>query len=220
MGRPIGNAGLWLIKTYEGCRLKAYKPVPTERYWTIGWGHYGPDVTEGMTITQAEADRLLLQDCQRFADAVDNPYNVPLTERLNDNQRDALISFAFNCGVGNLRTLCKDRTLVQIRNAMALYNKAGGKVLVGLQRRRKAEQELFDAPVESEEEMDISKLTDEQIVQLANRMQYVLGQRGVSSALAEELKEAVFIGITDGSQPNAYCTRAQAAIMAKRAAKG
>lgn len=147
MGRPIGEAGLALIKRFEGCRLKAYKPVPTETHWTIGWGHYGPDVKEGQVITQAEADELLVTDCQRFADAVDDPGNVPLTAQLNANQRDALISFAYNCGAGNLKTLCRDRTLIQIWDSMALYNKSGGKVLVGLQRRREAERNLFSTPV-------------------------------------------------------------------------
>ena len=154
MGRPIGEAGLALIKRFEGCRLKAYKPVATETYWTIGWGHYGSDVKEGQVITQAEADDLLVEDCQRFANAVDNPGNVPLTAQLNANQRDALISFAYNCGAGNLRMLCKGRTLPEIRDAMALYNKSGGKVLVGLQRRREAEQALFDTPVEEGTAMD------------------------------------------------------------------
>ena len=147
MGGPIGEAGLSLIKNWEGCRLTAYKPVETEAYWTIGWGHYGPDVRKGQTITQEEADKLLVIDCQRFADAVDNPYNVPLTAQLNANQRDALISFAFNCGEGNLRKLCKGRTLEQICEAMSLYTMAGGKSLVGLERRRAAEQRLFDTPV-------------------------------------------------------------------------
>lgn len=154
MGRPIGAAGLDLIKKFEGCRLKAYKPVSTERYWTIGWGHYGPDVMEGQTITQAEADALLPADCQRFANAVDYTSNVPLTFQLNANQRDALISFAYNCGVGNLKKLCHGRTLPQIREAMSLYNKAGGKVLPGLTRRRAAEQALFDKPVEEVKPMD------------------------------------------------------------------
>ena len=147
MSKPIGPAGLALIQRFEGCRLKAYKAIPSEKYWTIGWGHYGPDVREGQTITQPEADSLLAADCQRFADAVDDPACCPQTVCLNDNQRDALISFAFNCGAGCLKTLCKGRTLPQIRNAMALYNKAGGKVLPGLERRRKAEQALFDTPV-------------------------------------------------------------------------
>lgn len=147
MGRPIGEAGLALIKRFEGCRLTAYKPVSTEKYWTIGWGHYGPDVEEGQTITQAEADALLQADVQRCAGMVDNPLNVPLTNQLNANQRDALISFAFNCGAANLRKLCKNRTLPEIRRAMALYNRAGGVVLPGLARRRAAEQALWDTPV-------------------------------------------------------------------------
>lgn len=156
MSRPIGEAGLALIKNWEGCRLTAYKPVATELYWTIGWGHYGPDVRKGQTITQAEADRLLVLDCQRFADAVDNPYYVPLTAKLNANQRDALISFAFNCGEGNLKKLCVNRTLEQICDAMSLYNKAGGKVLVGLERRRAAEQRLFDSPVKEVESVALN----------------------------------------------------------------
>ena len=127
MGRPIGEAGLALIKQFEGCRLTAYKAVPTEKYWTIGWGHYGPDVEEDRTITQAEADRLLESDCQRFADAVDDPKNCPPAKELNSSQRDALISFTFNCGVGRLRTLCKNRSLPEIRDAMALYTRSGGR---------------------------------------------------------------------------------------------
>ena len=147
MGRPIGEAGLALIRQFEGCRLTAYKAVLTEKYWTIGWGHYGPDVEEGRTITQAEADRLLEADCQRFADAVDDPKNCPPAKELNSSQRDALISFTFNCGVGRLRTLCKNRSLPEIRDAMALYTRSGGKTLPGLVRRRAAEQALFDTPV-------------------------------------------------------------------------
>lgn len=147
MGRPIGEAGLALIKRFEGCRLKAYKPISTETHWTIGWGHYGADVKEGQVITQAEADSMLARDCQMYADAVDNPKNCPLTADLNANQRDALISFAYNCGGICLKALCKDRTLKQIRDAMALYNKSGGKVLPGLVRRRAAEQALYDTPV-------------------------------------------------------------------------
>ena len=154
MSKPIGAAGLALIKRFEGCRLTAYKPVPTEKYWTIGWGHYGPDVREGERITQAEADAMLAEDCQRFANAVDDPGYVPLTDKLNANQRDALISFAFNCGVGNLKTLCKGRSLPQICTAMEKYNKAGGKVLVGLTRRRAAEQALFTIPIKEEVNMN------------------------------------------------------------------
>ncbi|MCI9649696.1 lysozyme [Oscillibacter sp.] len=218
MGRPIGEAGLALIKNFEGCRLKAYKPVSTEKYWTIGWGHYGPDVRENQIITQAEADQLLAADCQKFADAVDNPRNCPLTGQFNANQRDALISFSFNCGAAALQTQCKGRGLPQIRDAMALYNKSGGKVLNGLVRRRAAEQALWDAPVK-EDSMDISKLTDAEILQLVDRIQDVMGRQQVSGTLAPELEEAKALGITDGTRSGALCTRAQAAVMPLRAAK-
>ena len=141
--KALGDAGLELIKSFEGCRLKAYKPVPSEKYWTIGWGHYGPDVTEGMTITQKQADDLLVKDCASSVAAVNNPKYCPITEELNQNQFDALVSFAFNCGSGGLKTLCANRTAEEIAEKMLLYNKGGGKVLAGLVRRRKAEQELF-----------------------------------------------------------------------------
>ena len=141
--KELGAAGLALIKSFEGCRLKAYKPVPTEKHWTIGWGHYGADVTEGMTITQEQADALLVKDCAGSVAAVNNPKYCPITDELNQNQFDALVSFTFNCGSGGLQTLCKNRTAAEIAEKMLLYNKGGGKVLPGLVRRRKAEQELF-----------------------------------------------------------------------------
>lgn len=218
MRKPIGAAGLALIQKFEGCRLKAYKPVKTEKYWTIGWGHYGPDVQEGQTITQAEADAMLKADCQRFADAVDNPAYCPLTAQLNANQRDALISFTFNCGAGCLKTLCRGRSLSQICAAMALYDKSNGKPLAGLTRRRKAEQALFNTPATGgeEDDMDIEKLTNEQLIRLAERMQNALAERPISDTLAAELEEARAVGITSGSSPNAFCTRAQAAVMVVR----
>jgi lysozyme len=219
MSKPIGAAGLALIKKFEGCRLKAYKPVSWEKYWTIGWGHYGADVQEGQTITQAQADALLVADCQSYADVVDNPTYCPLTAQLNANQRDALISFTFNCGAGSLKTLCKGRTLARICKAMALYNKSGGKVLAGLTRRRVAEQELFNTPVtaETEDDMDVEKLTEAQLLRLAERLQAALAKRPISATLQAEVTQAKALGITDGSSPSAFCTRAQAAIMVKRA---
>lgn len=136
------QAGINLIKSFEGCRLKAYKPVSTERYWTIGYGHYGADVKQGMTITQAQADSFLVADLSKF-----EGYVNALGKQLNQNQFDALVSFAYNCGAGNLRTLCANRTLPQIAVKLLAYNKAGGKVLSGLTRRRKEEQKLFNSPV-------------------------------------------------------------------------
>lgn len=141
MSKKIGQAGLELIMSFEGCRLTAYKPVATEKYYTIGYGHYGPDVKRDMKISKAQAEAYLIADCQKFADYVDNKTYVPIT--LNTNQRDALISFAYNCGPGKLKKLCAGRTPAQIAEKLLAYNKAGGKVLNGLTRRRKAERALF-----------------------------------------------------------------------------
>ena len=142
--KRIGQAGLDLIKQYEGCRLAAYRCAAG--VWTIGYGHTA-GVHSGMTITQAQADAYLQQDIAKFEGYVNNPTYVPITEQLNQNQFDALVSFAFNLGAGNLRKLCKGRTAAQIAQAMTQYCKANGKVLAGLRRRRAAEQALFNKPV-------------------------------------------------------------------------
>ena len=130
--------GIDLIKSFEGCKLVAYKPVPTEQYWTIGYGHYGADVKPGEKISQAQAEMYLKADLEKFERAVD-ALGLPL----NQNQQDALVSFAYNCGAGNLRKLCEGRTLSQIADKMLAYNKGGGRVLAGLTRRRNAERTLF-----------------------------------------------------------------------------
>ena len=132
------KAGIALIKRYEGCRLQAYKPIPAERYYTIGYGHYGPDVTPNMVISQAEAEAILVNDLKKYEQAVNS---TGLT--LNQSQFDALVSFAYNCGVGNLKKLVANRTLEQIADAMLAYNKGSGKVLPGLTKRRQEERALF-----------------------------------------------------------------------------
>ena len=142
--KRIGQAGLALVKQYEGCRLVAYRCAAG--VWTIGYGHTA-GVHSGMTITQAQADAYLQQDIAKFEGYVNNPAYVPITANLNQNQFDALVSFAFNLGAGNLRKLCKGRTAAQIAQAMTQYCKANGKVLAGLRRRRAAEQALFNKPV-------------------------------------------------------------------------
>lgn len=93
----ISDKGLSLIKTFEGCRLTAYKATSSEEYYTIGWGHYGPDVKKGMTITQAQADKLLVDDMAQYENAVvkfANKYNRTFTQ----NQFDALVSFTYQNG--------------------------------------------------------------------------------------------------------------------------
>lgn len=142
--RKIGQAGLKLIMEFEGCRLAAYKCAAG--VWTIGYGHTA-EVVEGQTITQAQAEEYLKQDVAKFEKYVNNSAYVPGTGKLNQNQFDALVSFAFNCGAGNLKTLCAGRTIAQIGAKITAYNKAGGKVLAGLTKRRKAEQVLFNTSV-------------------------------------------------------------------------
>ena len=134
----ISNKGLELIKTFEGCRLTAYKcPAGV---WTIGWGHT-KNVYEGMSITQNEADRLLVEDVQVYANAV-NQYQARFN--FNQNEYDALVSFTYNCGVGSLQAVMSCcNTKKEIAEECKLYNKGGGVVLAGLVRRREEEYKLF-----------------------------------------------------------------------------
>lgn len=141
----LSEKGLALIKRFEGLRLKAYKAVPTEKYYTIGYGHYGADVSEGMEITEATANRYLLQDADSAVKAVNS-----LELALNQNQFDALVSFTFNCGKGNLKKLVKERSVDEIGEALLLYTKSGGKVLKGLVTRRNAEHDLFFTPLDDD----------------------------------------------------------------------
>ena len=144
--RKIGQAGLKLIMEFEGCRLTAYQC--SAGVWTIGYGHTA-GVHKGMKITQAQADEYLKQDVAKFEKYVNNPSYVPFTDKLNQNQFDALVSFAFNLGQGNVKKLCTGRVMNQIPSAMQQYCKAAGKTLSGLQRRRKAEAALYNKKVES-----------------------------------------------------------------------
>ncbi|WP_302631618.1 LysM peptidoglycan-binding domain-containing protein [uncultured Clostridium sp.] len=134
----IGNKGLELIKSFEGCRLSAYKcPAGV---WTIGYGHT-QGVYEGMTISQAQADNMLREDVKYYANAVDR-YN----SRFNFTQEefDALTSFTYNCGVGSLQAVMSCcNTKQEIAEECKLYNKGGGIILAGLVRRREEEYQLF-----------------------------------------------------------------------------
>lgn len=142
MSKTLSNTGLELIKKFEGCKLIAYKDASC--ILTIGYGHTS-GVTAGQTITQAQADAFLKADCATAENAVnsyDSKYNF------NQNQFDALVSFTYNCGSGNLKLLTNsgNRTIAEISEKITAYNKSGGKVLQGLVNRRAAEKELFDAP--------------------------------------------------------------------------
>lgn len=132
-----------MIKAWEGCRLKAYKcPAGV---WTIGYGHT-EGVKAGMNITQQQADAMFDEEIEKFERQV-RPLVADVT--LTQNQYDALVSLAYNIGVGALRksTLLKkvkanpnDPT---IRTAFMQWIRGGGKILPGLQRRREMEAKHY-----------------------------------------------------------------------------
>ena len=139
----ISSVGLNLIKSFEGCRLKAY--TDAAGVWTIGWGHTG-GVYAGQTITQAEADALLASDLVKYEAKVDKYSGV---YGWNQNEFDALVSFAYNIGSIDQLTANGTRSRDVIAAKMLEYNKAGGKVLAGLAKRRAAEQGLFLTPIQA-----------------------------------------------------------------------
>ena len=131
--------GINLIKQFEGVRLTAYK-CPAGVY-TIGYGHTR-GVQRGMKITEEEASAYLTADLLNSEKAVERYGRV---YHWNQNEFDALVSFTFNCGAANLRSLLRNgrRNRSQIAETLPLYRKACGKVLKGLERRRAAEKALF-----------------------------------------------------------------------------
>ena len=131
--------GINLIKQFEGVRLTAYK-CPAGVY-TIGYGHTR-GVKRGMKITEEEASAYLAADLLNSEKAVERYDSV---YHWNQYEFDALVSFTFNCGATNLRSLLRNgqRNRSQIAATLPLYRKAGGKVLKGLERRRAAEKALF-----------------------------------------------------------------------------
>jgi lysozyme len=136
------EAGLAMTKAFEGLRLTAYQDVAGN--WTIGYGHMGPALLAGMTITQADADALLQAD---IADAV-ACVNRAVTEPITQNQFDALVDFCFNAGRGNFlqSTLLRKVNAGDFAGAavqFGLWVHAGGQVVPALARRRKAEAEMF-----------------------------------------------------------------------------
>jgi GH24 family phage-related lysozyme (muramidase) len=192
--KTISNEGLKLIKSFEGCHLTTYDDLQPKVVLTtstkiigtltIGWGHTGNDVTIGKTITQQEADRFLLIDLTKFIGYVNNISYVPVSDQLNQNQFDALVSFAYNCGQGNLRNLCTDRNINQIPDSMINYNKSKGNVLAGLIRRREAEKQLYKKMVNVVEQPNSDYL--KRIVELEEIVkEIIIGLTTVADKLAE-----------------------------------
>lgn len=188
----LSNTGLSLIKSFEGVRLTAYKAVQTEKYWTIGYGHYGPDVKQNMKITQAQADAYLKSDVARFEKAVNENVKVSL----NQNQFDALVSFTYNCGEGALQRstlleLLNQGKYKEAANQFDLWNKSGGKVLAGLVKRRAKEKELFlkDLPKETKR---VSKNTNVKTYQVTKQ------HNGYATAADAKSKKNKKTTVTEG----------------------
>lgn len=156
----ISDVGLALIRQFEGLRLAAYRDsggIPS-----IGYGHTGPDVFMGQTISAERAGLLLTQDVMRAEEAINAAVTMPLTQGMFDS----LCSIVFNCGPGRVKTIHdpgrdgivvlksgRPSTLLRYinqgeyraaRDQFAAWCMAGGRPLPGLVRRRRAEAELFE----------------------------------------------------------------------------
>ena len=139
-------AGWQLLKTWEGCILNAYPdPASGGDPWTIGYGHTGPEVSPGLTISQAQADAWLEADVAQATAAVERLL-APVV--LSPTQRDALVSFCFNVGAGALerstlrrRLLAGEPVQAVIASELPRWCKGPNGPLEGLQRRRAAEVE-------------------------------------------------------------------------------
>ena len=138
----ISEEGKALIKKFEGCELDSY--ICSGGVWTIGYGHTA-GVKQGDKINQDEADHLLTGDLEEFEGYVSNAVEVALDQ----NQFDALVAWTFNLGPSNLKSstmlkVLNEENYSKVPSEMKRWNKAGGKVLEGLIRRRDAEALLFE----------------------------------------------------------------------------
>ena len=134
--------GIDLIKHFEGCELESYRC--SANVLTIGYGTT-KNVVEGMKISQHQAEELLMKDLEEFEEYVEDLIDVPLEQ----NQFDALVAWTYNLGPTNLKTSTLRKVLNKgayddVAEQIKRWNKANGKVLKGLVRRRNAEAELFD----------------------------------------------------------------------------
>lgn len=147
-GRTVNATGITLMKSFEGLSLAAYPdPATGGDPWTIGYGATGPGIVKGVVWTQKQADDRFAADVARFASDVDALLGgAPTT----DNQFAAMVSLAFNVGIGNFR----ESTLLRLHKAgdhagaqgqFIRWNRAAGKVMAGLTRRREAEAKLYGA---------------------------------------------------------------------------
>ena len=217
----VNNASLDLIRRFEGWRSKAYKC--SAGVLTIGYGHTSsagaPRVKPGMTISKADGEEILRRDVENFAKGVRRLLKVDL----NPNQFGALVSFAYNVGLGNFKKssvlrVANARQFDRVPRRLALWNKAKGKVLKGLVRRRGDEGALFMTPVsaavsDAEEPINDKSHIDEPVGKpmtqsTTNIAAIITALAGVTGTLSGSMKE---LGSAIGGQ---YGSVAAIAIMA------
>ena len=138
----LSNKGVHLLKYFEGCETVAYQD--SVGVWTIGYGHT-KGVYAGMTITQKEADSMLLTELEEYESYVENMVSVELTQE----QFDALVVWIYNLGPTNFKSSTLLRKLNSgdysaVPTEIKRWNKAGGRVLEGLVKRREAEAAMFE----------------------------------------------------------------------------
>ena len=142
----ISNRGLDLIKSFEGLSLRSYAdPGTGGDPWTVGYGHCGPDVRCGMTVTADRASELLREDVAHAQAAVESLVKVSLTT----GQNDALVSFEYNTGKlkgSTLLAYVNQRKFRAAADQFLLWDHAGGRVLPGLTLRRTKERLIFLSP--------------------------------------------------------------------------
>lgn len=167
----ISQKGIDLIKEFEGCVLHAYRDAVG--IITIGYGTTNADsaiigttIYMGMTITQATAEAWLEKSVN--AKYVPQVMKYDYIYHWNQNQLDALTSFAYNIGSIDQLTANGTRSIAEISNKILAYDKAGGQTLAGLTRRRKAEKALFDTPVQN-------SLASGEWVQTSKGWRYIVG---------------------------------------------
>lgn len=140
----LDKKGIKLIKSVEGCKLTAYKVHSNEKYYTIGYGHYGADVRKGEKISSKRATEILEQDLEKFEKVVNVTVRVPITQSMFN----ALVSFTYNVGAGALKssTLIKyvnSKEYNKASNEFSKWTKCGNVVLTGLVKRRAKEKKEF-----------------------------------------------------------------------------
>lgn len=206
--KKISMKCLALIKEFEGCHLTAYRDEVG--VWTIGYGITNADrsitkttIKKGLRITQATAEEWLEK-------ALNKKY-LPLVMKYdtrygwNQNELDALVSFAYNIGSIDQLTANGSRSKATIADKMLEYNKAGGKVYRGLTRRRKAERKLFLEPKKEEEKVDDIKKKGcfsrnknaDNISEFLHNRGYGAGEHNLrliaaENAVNKEVKDALF----------------------------